>query len=141
MLISFHNPAVDKLIIIADGDIDLVQRAIRECAGLNSNAEADLEAVVVRIVQLTEGRRKMSPRDVLIVKLGEFGVQNAIERADQILGAFKAAGYWQAPMEPTATACQVGCNAIQTNGSSAKLRRQVSRMARRIRGWNCRLFR
>lgn len=40
---------IDRLAVLADGDMDLVQKAIRVCAG-HSGGEADLEHVVDYIV-------------------------------------------------------------------------------------------
>lgn len=56
MLVSMQNTAlIDKLVVIAEGDIDLVQRAIRESA-VAPNEPADLEKVVQFIVK-ARGRK------------------------------------------------------------------------------------
>lgn len=47
MLVTMQNSElIRKLVQLADGDIDLVQRAIRAVAGEDQSGEADLEKVV-----------------------------------------------------------------------------------------------
>jgi len=53
MLVTMRNSElIEKLVLIADGDIDLVQRAIRACA--EGNDGAPLEDVVRYILEHRE---------------------------------------------------------------------------------------
>jgi hypothetical protein len=62
MLVTMQNSElINKLVMIADGDIDLVQRAIRDTAGPNG---ADLEAVVRYIVEKRQGQAAVQPERV-----------------------------------------------------------------------------
>ena len=57
MLVTMQNSAlVSKLVALADGDIDLVQRAIRSTS--DNGAAADLERVVKFIVEARKARVK-----------------------------------------------------------------------------------
>ncbi|MEY9525105.1 3-deoxy-D-manno-octulosonate 8-phosphate phosphatase KdsC-like HAD superfamily phosphatase [Bradyrhizobium diazoefficiens] len=57
MLVTMQNSAlVSKLVALADGDIDLVQRAIR--ATSDKGGAADLEKVVQFIVEARKARVK-----------------------------------------------------------------------------------
>lgn len=48
-----NTELVDKLVVIADGNFELVQEAIRHCADANGGESADLKAVVEYIVEKT----------------------------------------------------------------------------------------
>ncbi|MBB5046550.1 hypothetical protein HNR60_001298 [Rhodopseudomonas rhenobacensis] len=51
MLVTMRNSElIDQLVIVAEGDIDLVSEAIRECAG-GPDGKADLEKVVAYVVR------------------------------------------------------------------------------------------
>ena len=49
-----NTELVDKLVVIADGNFELVQEAIRHCADANGGESADLKAVVEYIVENTQ---------------------------------------------------------------------------------------
>ena len=49
------NELFDKLVVVADGDFELVLEAIRHCSDANSGESADLKEVVDYIVKRTTG--------------------------------------------------------------------------------------
>jgi hypothetical protein len=52
-----NSELIDKLVVIADGNIDLVQEAIRVCAEQNDGA-ADLKKVVEYIIRHRQPERE-----------------------------------------------------------------------------------
>lgn len=50
-----NTELVDKLVVIADGNFELVLEAIRHCSDANNGESADLKAVVEYIIEKTTG--------------------------------------------------------------------------------------
>lgn len=62
MLVTMKNSElIDKLVAIADGNLDLVQRAIRECA--KGADGADLSDVIKYIAEHREGAPAGAPAE------------------------------------------------------------------------------
>jgi hypothetical protein len=59
MLVTMKNSElIDKLVVIADGNIDLVQEAIRICAERDDKGAADLKKVVDYLVHHRQPARE-----------------------------------------------------------------------------------
>lgn len=66
MLVTMQNSAlIDKLLVIADGDIELVQKAIRSAAG--GEEAADLNKVVKYIITNRKRRVMRAPSSMAVV--------------------------------------------------------------------------